>query len=118
MDQATFKRYLKFKVLNQLKPQRRNIASSGQIIMKKGLFNKLKSFGVTGRYKPNAELMEYLELENRRYFGPTLHFRDETFQARVSNQKTVAYLDKNLNQHDLSSNCYAFWYRFIRHEEH
>jgi hypothetical protein len=112
-----FKKLLKYKVMVQLKPQRRNIAPSGCILIKKSLYEKFIEFGVTGRYTYNEEAMEFLDLEERRYIE-TNHFtylRRETFQIRVSKEKTVNYLDHNLIERKARSGYFVFWYRFIRY---
>ena len=113
-----FKQLLKYKVMSQLKPQRRNIAPSGRILIKKSLYEKLIEYGVTGRYTVNEEVMEYLGLEEKRYTGANQYtfFKNETFQIRVSKEKKVRYLDHQLAEREIQSGYFIFWYRFIRYQ--
>ncbi len=84
-----FKKLIKYKVMSQLKPQKRNIAPSGHILIKKSLYERFTEYGVTGRYTYNEEVMEYLGLEKKRYTGASQYtfFKKETFQIRVSKEK-------------------------------
>jgi len=61
--------------MSQLKPQWRNVASSGHILIKKSLYEKFIKFGVTGRYSSNDQVMEFLDLEDRRYTSVNLSLK-------------------------------------------
>ncbi len=113
-----FKRLIKCKVMSQLKPQRRNIAPSGQILIKKSLYEKFSDFGVTGRYTSNEAVMEFLDLEERRYIAANkfTFLKKETFQVRISSEKKVRFLNQSLEECEMQSGYYVFCYRFIRHQ--
>jgi hypothetical protein len=113
-----FTRLLKYKVMAQLKPHRRNTAPSGRILIKKSLFEKFCELGVTGRYTSNEEVMEFLGLEERRYTAANKYtfLKKETFQIRISKEKKVRYLDHNLVESEIQSGYFVFWYRFIRYQ--
>ncbi len=115
-----FKNNLKYQVMTKLKPQRRNIAPSGRMLIKKSLYKKFIELGVTGRYKSNEEVMEYLSLEERRYTSANLYtfFKKETFQIRVFKEQKVRYLDQNLEKREIRSGYCIFWYRFIRYQNY
>ncbi len=113
-----FKKLLKYKVMVQLKPQRRNISPSGHILIKKSLYKRFIECGVTGRYAFNAEAMEFLDLEEKRFIGANqyTYLKKETFQIRVSKEKKHRYLDHNLVQKEIQSGYFVFWYRFIQYQ--
>jgi len=113
-----FKKLLRYKVMSQLKPQRRNIDPSGRILIKKSLFEKFVECGVTGRYTSNEEVMEYLGLEEKRYIKANQYtfFKKETFEVRISKEKKVRFLDHHLTEREIQSGYYIFWYRFIRYQ--
>ena len=116
MDSLAFKKHLQYLIMNQLKPKKRSISATGHIIIKKKMFDRLKEdFGVTGRYKSNAELMLYLEMNRHLNRTEYCFFKNETFQVRVSNEKTVSFLDKNMCKKKYTGG-FGFWYRFIRYE--
>jgi hypothetical protein len=113
-----FKKLVKFKVMSQLKPRKRNITESGHILIKRSTYDKLIEYGATGRYAVNSEVMEYLNLEEKRYHGPNkyTYLKKEKFQIRVSSEKIVRYLNQNLQKKEIRSGYFVFWYRFIRFE--
>ena len=116
MDQVAFKKRLQYQVMNQLRPKKRNVAATGQILIKQRMLDQLKEdFGVTGRYTHNEELMEHLNLTMSRQLNRT----EQCFckKVRVSNEKKLSYLDENLCERKLSSGYCTFWYRFIKYEK-
>jgi len=104
--------------MSQLKPQRRNIAPSGQILIKKSLYEKFSDFRVTGRYTSNEAVMEFLDLEERRYIAANkfTFLKKETFQVRISSEKKVRFLNQSLEECEMQSGYYVFCYRFIRRQ--
>lgn len=110
MDYLHFERSLQYQVLNGLSPKKRSINYRGRLLINHDVFNRLKSFGVTGRYKPNTNLTQQFIL--RRQVGATDYCSttEEVFFVRIGRQKSIKVLNSQYN------GFFLFSFQFIRYE--
>ena len=120
MDIKNFKRHLQYHIIKGLKPMKRNIACKGQILICEKLYNKLKKYGLTGRFKTNESFLTYLNLELCRYSDRNQYCqcKPETFRIRVGRQKPVyAFNQAEPNElRKFQSGAFIFAFEFIRYE--
>ena len=106
-------------VMKQLKPKSRAPSESGKFPISRSLFNSLKgTHGVTGHFRTNATFINFLSLENIRYFNNTDYcsFDKKLIRVRVGRTGNTSYLNQHLEEVLIKSNSCQFSYQFVRYE--
>ncbi len=114
---AVFIKHLKWLIIKQLKPKKGSPCQSGKILIPGSLFNFFKDyFKVTGRFKENLTLLNFLQIENKIFVNDKNYceFEKNLMRVRVGRTRNVQYLDKDLARKEITSGYFLFAYQFNR----
>jgi len=117
---AAFKKHLQWSLITQLKPKKGSPCESGKILIPESLFDFFKEyFKVTGRFRENLDLINFLQIENIVFFNEKNYclFEKSLMRVRVGRTRKIKYLNKDLVIKEISSGYYLFAYQFIRRED-
>ncbi len=115
---AAFKKHLQWTLITQLKPKKGSPCESGKILIPESLFDFFKEyFKVTGRFRENLDLINFLQIENIVFFNEKNYCLFEKSLMRVRVARTqIKYLNKDLVLKEISCGYYLFAYQFIRRD--
>ncbi len=115
MQFIAFKKELIYQVAKALKQKKRQPIVTGGLVISIEIFNFLKNeYGLSGRFKLNQEFESTCELISVRFFNECDYTKIKNFTSRISINKDLEIMTKDLKKVALRSDRGLFKFRFFR----
>ncbi len=115
MQLTEFKKELVYEVAKSLKQKKRQPIVTGGLVISSELISFLeKEYGLSGRFKINQDFESTCELISVRFFNECDYTQIRNFTTRISKNKDLIILTKDLKKITIRSAYGHFKFRFFR----